>query len=425
MDTDGDDLDAEEARLKALLAANREKRLKKQKKLAEEAAIAEEAAKVRGTFSPQTANPQDPTPADADQPAPESPDKRKRQAKPAYKPSPRKASLRKPMAKSPFRAPDVSLNKLRADAMIAAAAAIPEEEDEPVPEGALDEKGHIIDMPDWERWGYDEDDPHGIRWYYPDGREKMVLVDEHTIPDLGPAVAKQGSEAIYKEALKTELEYQAMVDKEKKTTLRAWKCPKYSIPVRGDVRTFDFDKLATDIRKLTGRGFDVIMTDPPWLLTMHNPTRGVAIGYDCLDDQALLNIPFGKLQTGGFLMMWVINFKMELARKMFEKWDYELVDDVTWIKMTPNRRTSNAHGYYLMHGKESCLVGRKRGHAPPPNCNPGAASDIIYARRSGQSQKPRQIYEYAETLCPNGSYLEIFARRNNLRDYWMSIGNEL
>jgi hypothetical protein len=24
-----------------------------------------------------------------------------------------------------------------------------------------------------------------------------------------------------------------------------------------------------------------------------------------------------------------------------------------------------------------------------------------------------------------GKYLEIFARRNNLRDYWVSIGNEL
>lgn len=26
---------------------------------------------------------------------------------------------------------------------------------------------------------------------------------------------------------------------------------------------------------------------------------------------------------------------------------------------------------------------------------------------------------------PGGRYLEIFARKNNLRDYWVSVGNEV
>ena len=30
-----------------------------------------------------------------------------------------------------------------------------------------------------------------------------------------------------------------------------------------------------------------------------------------------------------------------------------------------------------------------------------------------------------ERLVPGGSYLEIFGRRNNLRDYWVTVGNEL
>jgi mRNA (2'-O-methyladenosine-N6-)-methyltransferase len=28
-------------------------------------------------------------------------------------------------------------------------------------------------------------------------------------------------------------------------------------------------------------------------------------------------------------------------------------------------------------------------------------------------------------MIPNGRYLEIFARKNNLRNYWVSIGNEV
>ena len=52
-------------------------------------------------------------------------------------------------------------------------------------------------------------------------------------------------------------------------------------------------------------------------------------------------------------------------------------------------------------------------------------SDIIFAPRRGQSQKPTEIYELIEEMVPGGKYLEIFARKNNLRDYWVSVGNEV
>ena len=48
-------------------------------------------------------------------------------------------------------------------------------------------------------------------------------------------------------------------------------------------------------------------------------------------------------------------------------------------------------------------------------------SDIIFAERRGQSQKPTEIYELIEELVPGGKYLEIFARKNNLRDYWRGL----
>ena len=53
------------------------------------------------------------------------------------------------------------------------------------------------------------------------------------------------------------------------------------------------------------------------------------------------------------------------------------------------------------------------------------ASKMIYSERRGQSQKPEEIYELVEKLVPNGTYLEIFARRNNLRNHWVSVGLEL
>ncbi|CAG8452850.1 16439_t:CDS:2 [Acaulospora colombiana] len=61
----------------------------------------------------------------------------------------------------------------------------------------------------------------------------------------------------------------------------------------------------------------------------------------------------------------------------------------------------------------------------PPGCNHSISSDVIFSERRGQSQKPEELYEMIEELVPNGKYLEIFGRKNNLRDYWVTIGNEL
>jgi len=52
-------------------------------------------------------------------------------------------------------------------------------------------------------------------------------------------------------------------------------------------------------------------------------------------------------------------------------------------------------------------------------------SDVIFSQRRGQSQNPEEIYEIPEALVPNGYYLEIFGRRNNLHNGWVTIGNEL
>lgn len=106
-----------------------------------------------------------------------------------------------------------------------------------------------------------------------------------------------------------------------------------------------------------------------------------------------------------------------------EKWGYTYIDDITWVKQTVNRRMAKGHGYYLQHAKETCLVGKKG--QDPPGCKHGIGSDVIFSERRGQSQKPEQLYEMIEEMVPNGKYLEIFGRKNNLRDYWVTIGNEL
>ena len=121
----------------------------------------------------------------------------------------------------------------------------------------------------------------------------------------------------------------------------------YCIPVSVNVKTFDFLKLAEAQKKNGGRLFDVITMDPPWQLSSANPTRGVAIAYDTLNDVQICEIPFDKLQENGFLFIWVINAKYRLALELFNKYDYKLVDELVWVKQTVNGKIAKGHGYYL------------------------------------------------------------------------------
>ncbi|ORZ06213.1 MT-A70-domain-containing protein [Absidia repens] len=193
--------------------------------------------------------------------------------------------------------------------------------------------------------------------------------------------------------------------------------PEWCVPIKANVMTFDWESLGKEVQ------FDVIMADPPWQLATHAPTRGVAISYQQLPDVCIEDLPLEKLQTNGFLFIWVINNKYAKAFEMMEKWGYKYVDDITWVKQTVNRRMAKGHGYYLQHAKETCLVGVKG--TLPPYCRRSVGSDVIYSERRGQSQKPEQIYELIEEMMPGGKYLEIFGRKNNLRDYWITVGNEL
>jgi len=196
-----------------------------------------------------------------------------------------------------------------------------------------------------------------------------------------------------------------------------------SIPISVDVRNFDFKRLQEAQKQFGGRLFDVIMMDPPWQLSTSQPSRGVAIAYESLSDEIIEKLPINKLQDSGFIFIWTINAKYSKAIKLMEHWGYTLVDEVTWIKKTVNGKIAKGHGFYLQHAKESCLVGVKGKLSNKIQRNIG--SDVIFSARRGQSQKPEEIYDLIEQLVPNGFYLELFGRRNNLRDRWVTIGNEL
>jgi mRNA (2'-O-methyladenosine-N6-)-methyltransferase len=50
---------------------------------------------------------------------------------------------------------------------------------------------------------------------------------------------------------------------------------------------------------------------------------------------------------------------------------------------------------------------------------------LIIAEVRKKSQKPDQIYTVIDLLMPTANKIELFARNNNLRPGWLSLGNQL
>ena len=152
----------------------------------------------------------------------------------------------------------------------------------------------------------------------------------------------------------------------------------WTIPMSENVTQMEFQRLAAAQKKCGGRLFDVITCDPPWQLSSANPTRGVAIAYETLNDRQILDIPFKSLQTDGFLFIWVINAKYRFALEMMEHYGYKLVDEIAWVKQTVNGKIAKGHGYYLQHAKETCLIGVK-GDVKKIGAELNIQTDVIFS----------------------------------------------
>jgi N6-adenosine-specific RNA methylase IME4 len=184
--------------------------------------------------------------------------------------------------------------------------------------------------------------------------------------------------------------------------------------IQCDVRTFDWADLGSRIQ------FDVILMDPPWKLQDHNPIRGLQLTYEMLEFEVIKQMPVNLLQTDGLLFLWVVTSVYHSSIRMMAQWGYEIVDTITWMKVSTNGFYIPSHGFFLQHCKEVVLVGRKgKGY---DGLVPENFRDLIHKwRNPRQSHKPNELYSLIEGLCPHARYLEVFARSHNLRDRWVQI----
>lgn len=84
-----------------------------------------------------------------------------------------------------------------------------------------------------------------------------------------------------------------------------------------------------------------------------------------------------------------------------------------------------SHGFYFLHSTETCLVGYKSPAGERVEYRSKVSNDLIIADIRKKSQKPDQLYTIIDLMMPGAKKVEVFARNNNLRQGWLSLGNQI
>ena len=169
--------------------------------------------------------------------------------------------------------------------------------------------------------------------------------------------------------------------------------------------------------------FDVLIADPPWdIAAGKDPTRGVRLTYDTMDVRDIFMMGWPNLVQKGVIFLWVVQKTLMNSIKFMKEFGFELAEELVWMKLSNKGTLTRSYGHFFQRAKEHCLMFVK--NIPSIECAT-SFSDTIRARRRVQSQKPDQVHIMAETLFPNGRFIELFARNNNLRRGWVSVGNQV
>ena len=166
---------------------------------------------------------------------------------------------------------------------------------------------------------------------------------------------------------------------------------------------------------------DLLYMDPPWKLNCADPTRGPLLDYG---KQSLREVKDILQQYPcRLLAIWTVNFVYLDMLRFLKESNFEIVQQVEWIKETGKGNLAKSYGYYLQHSKESLLIAVNQ---KDNTIEKRAVPSFFRAKQVRPSGKPPEAQLFLETWFPDYvSRVELYARNNNLRPGWKSIGLQL
>jgi N6-adenosine-specific RNA methylase IME4 len=184
--------------------------------------------------------------------------------------------------------------------------------------------------------------------------------------------------------------------------------------IRKMVKEYKYNLRQLSPNDLPDGEFDVIYADPPWKYDFSETAeREIENQYPTMEvnDIEQLQIPSAD---NAVLFLWATAPKLREALKVMESWGFEYKTNMIWDKEIIGM------GYWARGQHELLLVGVKGTYPAPPESV--RESSVYREQRTSHSKKPDYYYSLIERLCPNGKYLELFARTT--RQGWTTWGND-
>jgi len=166
-----------------------------------------------------------------------------------------------------------------------------------------------------------------------------------------------------------------------------------------------------------GQRFGVVYADPPWRYEHPmSDSRRIENQYPTMSLDDICALPVAEIATpDAILFLWATSPKLEEAMRVIRHWGFTYRTSLVWVK------DRIGMGYYARSRHELLLIAT-RGDPPAPPVS-ARQDSVIEAPRQGHSRKPDAIYSRIETMYPDLSKIELFAR--NARPGWTVWGNEV
>ena len=170
--------------------------------------------------------------------------------------------------------------------------------------------------------------------------------------------------------------------------------------------------------------YDIILADPPWKYTSKSvsPNREVINHYPVMPTTDICKLPIMDIANDKCaLFLWATWPLLEDALQVINSWGF-IYKTIAWVWIKSNKSGLGffwGMGGYTRSNTEPCLLAFTKKISVADH----GIQSIIYSPVREHSRKPDEQYRKIESLYPNYSYLELFAREKH--NGWDTWGNEV
>jgi N6-adenosine-specific RNA methylase IME4 len=172
---------------------------------------------------------------------------------------------------------------------------------------------------------------------------------------------------------------------------------------------------------LQPHAYDLIDADPPWRFLIRSPRgqrKSPSRHFRDMSLEEIMALPVADLaRPDCVLILWTLWTHIPQALAVMAAWGFDFKSGGAWAKRSKTGRSwAFSTGYILRGACEPFLIGT-RGR---PRFVSRSERNLIVTPVRRHSQKPDEMHEALERLCPRGRRVELFAIEQDRPgwDYW-------